>query len=329
MRSAVKFSIKYWAAKFLQAKLFKSENAAQELQESVEGSVLGRYHKKRFGFFKMSTEDLQKLVRKHWCRVPVAFQNATQSDFLNSCVAPSLKVTPAECTSELRELSNAFAAKLAGGELDELAAVSARIAKASCSGRLAEHPALMGLVLQVINVMEKNDRGVGQQGPKKGSSQVERSMLEEAVSLLCVNGASRDLMNSFGFNSTPSAMRNRLDSLLPSGLPSPALALLDPNVLQENLHLINSLVPSRNGTNKHRFAIAIDSTYLLPMHQPIRIRGQRAIVGGPFSVADIGATSPNSFQPLAVAPDDECSFDLPKCKKANRMLHVRKLQGHL
>lgn len=69
-QSAVRFSIKYWGAKLLQARLFKSEEVVQSLiQEMKSRSLYQQYPTKVDDVCAMSLFDLQDSLRKSWLKV--------------------------------------------------------------------------------------------------------------------------------------------------------------------------------------------------------------------------------------------------------------------
>lgn len=139
-------------------------------------------------------------------------------------------------------------------------------------------------------------------------------MVQEAASLLASNGCSADLMKRLGF-SRESTLRNhgKLVHLLEQGLPSPCLSLLFPGVLEQNMTLIDTLIPRPSSVRKKRFAVCFDATYLLPLHCCLQIHDQRGLVGGPFRMSDLKTDVPGSFQRVANG------VEITDHAKANRM----------
>lgn len=211
---------------------------------------------------------------------------------------------------------NMFAAELASQQKfskDSLHHVTLKILKGTVSGRLSSNPAIMGMVLQCMDMLERRERGCGMKGPKNRTD-VETDLLEEAALLLTSNGCPGDLMQHFGFSQV-SILRtlSNLDTLTSRGSPCPVLACIFQAVMQEDIGLIDSLLV-RPTQNRKRMVMCFDFTYLLPMHCSLTLNKERALVGGPFQMDDIASDSPGCFQRLAPG------FTMTERAKANRML---------
>lgn len=230
---------------------------------------------------------------------------------------PTLLVNVEECQGELRQLAHFYTSQLASGELSEISQVHCRIVKAVSSGRLMGHPAALGILLKCIDMQEKQEKGIENHRMRK-MTDVEAGVINEAAVLLACNGASADLMKTLGFSKSMILRTySRLDTLLEQGLPNPALALLFPEVTEQNVTLIDSATSrAPNFTSRRRFVLCFDSTYLQPLHCACKLHGKRGMVGGPFQMSDIGSLSPGSFQKV----DLERGSGMHEKTKANRML---------
>ena len=128
-------------------------------------------------------------------------------------VKPALSVNVAECSGELRELTNEWTAKLATGNMTEMATIHCKIAKAVTSGRLNGHPAALGIMLGCIDQSEAEDRGSRFSKTLKGD--LEQSIMTEAGLLLASNGANTSVLRSMGFSKSNLLRAHRkLDDLL-------------------------------------------------------------------------------------------------------------------
>ena len=213
---------------------------------------------------------------------------------------PSLLVNVEECTGEFRQLSNQFTAQLAGGGVAELQQLGMRIMKATCSGKLLSHPCIMGIVLQCIDVVNREERGIHTLKQPRKMGDKEQALIQQAGLLLTSNGCSGDLMRAMGFSKL-SFLRSHsnLDSLLSQGLPCAPLALLKPSVMQQNVALISQMLPPLPGlASKQRMVLCFDFTYLLPLHTPMTLHEEKGLAGGPFSIGHESIAFHRLGQPL-------------------------------
>ena len=213
---------------------------------------------------------------------------------------PSLLVNVEECTGEFRQLSNQFTAQLARGGVAELQQLGMRIMKATCSGKLLSHPCIMGIVLQCIDVVNREERGIHTLKQPRKMGDKEQALIQQAVLLLTSNGCSGDLMRAMGFSKL-SFLRSHsnLDSLLSQGLPCAPLALLKPSVMQQNVALISQMLPPLPGlASKQRMVLCFDFTYLLPLHTPMTLHEDKGLAGGPYSIGHESLAFHRLGQPL-------------------------------
>ena len=182
------------------------------------------------------------------------------------------------------------------GSLEDL---TLKILQRTAGGQVSKNAAVMGIILQCLDAVDRESRGISTLKSRRAMDDLERDMLQEAASLLASNGCSAELMKKLGF-SKESTLRShgKLVHLLQQGLPSPCLSLLFPGVLEPNMALIDSIVP-RQSARRKRFAVCVDSTYLLPIQCCLQIHDQRAVVGGPFRMSDLKGDAPGSFQRVA------------------------------
>eukprot|EP00435_Cladocopium_sp_Y103_P037622 s486_g10.t1 len=326
LRSAIRFAVKYWAAKLLHCRLFMSDEAYAELKEAFEATQVSKVDTKEVPkLLSMKIADLQKFVRLTWTKTPKDFATDLATQFMAAYVYPCININVSDASSEMRQVVNKFASDLAMGKLSELGQMSAKIAKASCDGRLAGNPAIMGLVMQAISFLDRDQRGASLKGGDRRMTEVEKAMVTEAGVLLATNSCSKDLMRLFGF-SKENVLRqhSRVDSLLADSLPCPALAFLHPEVLAANMSLIDSAEPRHpEFGQKDRLVVCLDFTYLLAMHTSMVLHQRRGMVGGPFFLDDCHEEFPICFHDI-----NKPESWRQESQKANRMF-LADIQAHL
>ena len=190
--------------------------------------------------------------------------NDAFKSFMDQIVMPVLTVNVTDCQPELRSLAFQLTQELAHGELEPVTSLSARIAQAACSGQFSRHPAILGLIVNLTDLLEREERGITSLKGRRKMSDQEREILHEASSLLLLNGASKEVLRSLGFN-RKSLLRSEgsVANLLQNGLPSPALALMYSEIMAQNVSCIDSLVPRYEGESQRRFVCGFESWIVL------------------------------------------------------------------
>eukprot|EP00435_Cladocopium_sp_Y103_P000434 s270_g1.t1 len=264
-KSAIRFSLKYFGARLLQCRLFKSDEAVAELLDEIKSTNLYRLNPRKFDeIISMKDDELQSSIRQSWLKMRRDTCTAQLLQFIDQSIRAfgiimhyltfyrmlcgmSLHAVE-ECTGEFRHLANQFTAQLVGGGMDELQQLGLRIMKATCTGKLLNHPCIMGIVLQCIDVVNREERGIHSLKKPRQLGDREEGMIQQAGLLLTSNGCSADLMRAMGF-SKMSYLRSHssLDSLLSQGLPCAPLALLKPPVMEQNVALVDQMLPALPG----------------------------------------------------------------------------------
>lgn len=236
----------------------------------------------------MSNEDLHAWVRKSFAKWPKKLICDVMQSFLDRVVHPALTTSVSDCKTGLRTLTSAFTVQLVSGNLDEFSEVCAKIAQFASEGRFASRPAFMGMMLQCIDCIEREERGVESLKSQRLMSDAELELVKEAGSLLALNGCSEKLMHDLGFNKE-SCLRahGKVDNLLECGLPCPALAPVWGEILEQNAACLHSLVPVAENMSHRRFVICFDFTYLLKLHAVMHLHSQKGVVGSPFHMKDL------------------------------------------
>ena len=228
---------------------------------------------------------------------------------------PMFAVDVSQCSGEFRQLASQFTMELASGSHSELGQIGLRIMKATTSGQLLNHPCILGIVLQCIDTLDRASRDVHTLKHPRKMGDREQALIQESGLMLASNGCSSQLMRALGFNKIRCLRSHAtLDLLQGQGLPCPALALLDADVMHQNMALISQLLPKQETLKStQRMVMCFDFTYLCPMHCPTTLHQKRGLIGGPFRMEDIGSPKAGSFQLL------EAAEPLFEKQKANRM----------
>ena len=316
LRSALRFSLKYWAAAVLQSRLFKSPENTEFLMSQLKETVFYKTtHKRVDAVICDDNSKLQKFVRMSWVKMGSHCLTDSSMEFLESTVKPCLLVNVADCKGETQQLANQFTVALATNQFDRhsLDGITLRILKATSSGTLTGNPTALGILLQCLDMAERGSRGSTTLRKPRQMQDQEKAIVEEAAIMLASNGCSDKLMRNLGFSRrTTLQTHSRLQNLLDQGFPCSAVALLFPEVVDMNFVLIDSLIKKCTST-KMRMALCVDATYLLPMHTCVDLQGRKGFIGGPFKMSDVGSDAPGSFQQVIDGKD------LYEKMKANRM----------
>ena len=159
LKNAIRFATKYWLAKLLNARLFRSEDDVEQILEKIKATAIYKASNHKMDeLLNMPTLELQSWVRTRWSRWPHRYRNDALTEFQETFVEPSLTVNVQNCTTELRTLTAVFSEKLVAGNLSEFSALCAKIALFVSRGKLAERPAIMGMVLQCMDAVSREDR---------------------------------------------------------------------------------------------------------------------------------------------------------------------------
>lgn len=185
----------------------------------------------------------------------------------------------------------------------------------------------MGLMLQCIDVIEREERGSETLKKQRLMSDTELELVKDAGSLLALNGCNDSLMRTLGFNKE-SCLRahGKVDNLLECGLPCPPLAPVWGEVMEQNAACLHSLVPMAENMPHRRFVICFDFTYLLKLHAVVRLHLQKGVVGSPFRLKDIEVANGEFRSCFCPAPQGgRPSKYTGEKEKANRMQLTRYL----
>ena len=252
-KNVLRFAKKYWIARLLHSRLFRSDSATAGVIDEIKQTVYYRYNKATMDeLISSDSHELQVFLRQNFSKMPKNQMSDIMHKFLQTVVQPCLVVCVTDCLPEFRQMAHQLSSDLACGKLSEFAQVSAKIAKAACCGTFSQKPAVMGLLCNFLDMLDREERGAVCMKGTRSMSEFERKVMQDATYMLALNGANADVMKYFGFNKE-AVMRaeGKISSLLSQGLPAPALSLLFPSVMTENAAIIDGLSP-RLATEKPR-----------------------------------------------------------------------------
>ena len=322
LRNMIKFANKHWMARLLESRLFWSDEQQEELLGQFRETFLYKSAKSKYDEkLSISNEELQAEVRKSFSRFPPGYTSDMLRNFINRVVQPCLSVNVSDCNSELRELTCMFQAKLVSGKLSEFSELCARIAKATCEGKFSQRPAIMGLMLQCLESVDREGRGIRTMKGARKLTNAEHDLVNEAGSLLALNKCSEGMMRQFGFN-RESCLRShgKISNLHSIGLPSPPLAVLWHSISEQNAVLVDSLVGRPSNVHARRLNLAFDFTYLSKLHSVMELNNRKVVVGSPFCMKDIETVGDGYRSCLGDIPDDLTQEYKGEKQRANRML---------
>ena len=322
LRNMIKFANKHWMARLLESRLFWSDEQQEDLLAQFKESFLYKAAKSKYDEkLKLSDEALQAEVRKSFSRFPAGYKSDMLQHFIERVVQPCLSVNVSDCNAELRELTGMFQVKLLSGKLSEFGELCARIAQAACEGKFAQRPAIMGLMLQCMDSVDREGRGIRTMKGQRKLTNTEQDLVSEAGSLLALNNCSEGMMRAFGFN-RESCLRShgRITNLLSIGLPSPPLAVLWSEISQQNAILVDSLIGRPSNVHPRRLNMAFDFTYLTKLHSVMDLHNRKVVVGSPFCMKDIETVGDGYRSCLGEIPEDLNQDYKGEKEKANRML---------
>ena len=326
LRSALRLNLKYYAARILEARLFKSPERLIEVQDQMKSTKMYKMNPKSVD--DVVTDDtvrLQKWVRQSFLKSAPELHTPLFQQFIDVTVRPCLSINVSDCGLEMKQMANSFTKALASEQFsrDSMEHLCVRIMEKTAKGALSSNPVPMGIVLQCLEFADRLERDVQSMKKTRVMSDCEKAVVEEAAMTLAMNGCSEQLMRSMGFNKKcVLRVYGDLDSLNGQSLPCGALALLFPETLQQNLSIIDGMYPRDQG-HKRRFCLCFDSTYLLAMHQSLRLGGKRVMVGAPFRMDDLDSEQPGCYQEVVMGEQ------MRERSKANRMFLATNLMRPL
>lgn len=236
-RSVVRFSLKYFSAKLLAARIFHGKEASIQLEEDFKQSVIFRKDPDKVRqILSLSSPRLQQFVRAAVCSEPN--KSANMHSFFTTVVEPSLQVNLNNIPDRLTDVMGQFTACIRSGDSSELDLAHLKIATAVLSGSLDNHPMVLGLTLQCHRLLEKQQRGIeDMRGRRTLETEREKCLIADCGSQLAILCGNKPLAREFGLSLKVASGRVFIDELNKHSLPHPALALWRTDTLKQNFLL--------------------------------------------------------------------------------------------
>ena len=252
MRTAFRFAEKYYEAEALSARVFGGEALVEELFDKLRASSLFIVKPKFVqDLYQKKVTHLQQNVRESFLceRMP----SPALQRFIATVVQPACRVNVSAVPDRLADVAAKFAAIIASGDAQDQDLANLKMASACMTGKLDEHPLIQGLLLQLRRKLDKASRGItSMRGRRDKETQVETEAIKTAGLELAILSGSMCLAREFGL--PMASMRTSLDELDKHSLPSPALALVWPEVMESNVRLVDQRYP--RGPNEPKSVLA-------------------------------------------------------------------------
>lgn len=165
--------------------------------------------------------------------------------------------------------------------MDEL---NTKMAASLVQGKLNDNPLVQGILVQCMRTLDRLSEGKKLQGRWKDNSATEEMLVRDAALTLAMHGNNQRLAVDLGQNRIAPTIS--METLVELGLPNPALSLMFPQQLEQNVLLITNRFPRTPEMPEKRLICALDATYLLKSYSQMRLHEQDGLVGGPWSPSD-------------------------------------------
>ena len=269
VRSVARFAVRYYAARLLSARLFQGADAVASVEKEILSSQLfAQDHKRMQEIMTLSSGKLQQFVRASWLSEAKGGQTEAFKNFNAVAVYPSLQCNISNIPDRMSDVVARFDAILSSQEGSDQDLANLKLASAALKGSLSMHPLVHGLALQCARLCEKQERGIfTMRGRRSKETSLETDLISDAGLQLSIACGNKQLMQMFGL--AVRAHKTALDDLELNSLPSPALALLWPDILKKNWMLVDQRIPKMQGLDHcilFDFALSFCSEFLCILH---------------------------------------------------------------
>ena len=152
----------------------------EDVLQQMKATACYRLHHEQFQMLlDKKVSDLQAWVRKKWWASGLEFNSPAYKNFFNLVVKPSLRLDPNACNPQMTAIASEFVGMVSSGRLSEVDAVLAKIGHAACSGLLASHPVLLGIVTSSIDLLQRRSPAEIQ---RKDYMQIDASCVQQYAS---------------------------------------------------------------------------------------------------------------------------------------------------
>lgn len=240
LRYVLKFAFKYHAAILLKKRLFHSEKEVEEHLAMISKTAFASRCYQWEKVHSLSNIELQQYVRQGFATISPEKRSQNLQNFMDSSVAPVLQVNACSVDNKAKALFSHFAVAVRGHQLSDLSEVNLKIAEAVMNGMLDAKAFCQGLLVQCLNSLDKEKRGItSNRGRTAHRNDSEAQLIHDATMTLAISGGNAGLARELGMKITPPRIA--------LGLPNPCMALTDIETLQQNVLLVDQSCPRAPG----------------------------------------------------------------------------------
>ena len=226
------------AARLLAARMFNAELVDGVLDEMDQTRLMTVGFEEKLAEIKnIQLPALQRFVRSQFLSIKKEKWSRTLRDFIESVVKPALVPAAQACDPRLASQAARLAVHLHKGTLHTVEQVELKLAVSVAAGDLRGHPLVQGILCAAIEQAQRAKRGVLSMRNHK-LSETELGLMTQAGAMIAAAAGSRHLLKQMGLAFTQSALP--LDNLIAHSIPDAFCACKEPEILRENVNLINS-----------------------------------------------------------------------------------------
>lgn len=156
--------------------------------------------------------------------------------FTSMLVDPALSCSTANVPEQMSDVIARFTSVITGGEASEEDVLNLKLCCSALKGEFSSHPLIQGLALQCRRLLDKQARGISSmKGRRSVESEKEKSLIRDAGLTLAMMAGNQALAREFGL--PKSSCRIDFKELAAFSLPTPALALNFPGIIQQNFQI--------------------------------------------------------------------------------------------
>ena len=326
LRNVGRLHLKLQMAKYLSAKLYMTDQEAEETpEETRQLPCLAQHREKVAEMAAMTLDELQEDVRRKFVCVPLQKESGPMRAFRSHVVQPSMDVVVSECNGDRKAASLRLCAAISSGSLGSIPEDEIQFVKSLVSGSIQNDPMLHGLMIAVAQRATKLAKGCTTMRHLEVSDDAREKMAEAGMAL-AMAGANQSLLKNLGLAHT----FRKLDfsSLESAGMPDPVPSCVDLNrVLKSNLLLIEQArskaynkyndkaqAVQKQAVEMPLLCLGFDGTYLSADMSPMKTRFGPSMLGGCFSLPVFGKDECN----IALNAGEE--VDLSNVKRAKEVM---------
>ena len=227
-----------------------------------------RKHVLQAEFVELECSDncrLKRFVNTQWKNLPNSRWSVAWRDFTTTVVDPCVHTPTRDVSAPVVLQARSFAKCLTAGKLSTMEELNIKLGARVASGALNGHPMVQGILVAVVEMAAREQRGASTMKGLK-LSDLEMSSMAEAGLSLSLAAKNPRLMKAFGLQWT--VPRLPLSNLHGKSLPEPFLSMAQGNILKTNFEIISELLTCKPdsghaSSNRRCLTLALDRTYIL------------------------------------------------------------------